>query len=103
MRGRIAPVEDRAYYVYILAGKSAVLYTGVTRNLLQRLAKHRERSVPGFTARYNLTRLVHYEIFGSAGAAIAREKQIKGWLRAKKIALIESKNPEWKDLSGELM
>ncbi len=96
-------MEDRAYYLYILAGKSAVLYTGVTRDLVRRLAKHRERSVPGFTARYNVTRLVYYEIFGSAGAAIAREKQIKGWLRAKKIALIESKNPEWKDLTAELM
>ena len=96
-------MEDRAYYVYILAGKSAVLYTGVTRNLVQRLAKHRERTVPGFTARYNVTRLVYYELFGSAGAAIAREKQTKGWLRSKKVALIETKNPGWKDLSDELM
>ncbi len=71
-------------------------------DFVNRLAKHRERKVPGFTARYNVTRLVYYEVFGSAGAAIAREKQLKGWTRAKKIALIESKNPQWRDLTGEI-
>jgi putative endonuclease len=94
-------VKERAYYVYILAGKSAVLYTGVTRDLVWRIAQHRGGDVPGFTAKYNVKRLVYYEAFGSAGAAIAREKQIKGWVRAKKVALIESKNPGWRDLSDD--
>lgn len=89
----------RHYYVYIMTNKSRTLYTGVTSDLLRRVFEHRNKLVPGFTARYNITRLVYFETTEDATAAIAREKQIKGWLRTKKIALIESDNPKWEDLS----
>ncbi len=87
------------FFVYILASKSRVLYTGVTNDLYRRVAEHKTRQVPGFTARYNVNRLVYYEEYSRIQDAIAREKQIKGWLRRKKVALIESQNPEWNDLS----
>ncbi|HEX5483171.1 MAG TPA: GIY-YIG nuclease family protein [Terriglobia bacterium] len=90
----------KAYYVYIMASKSRTLYTGVTSNLERRVLQHRRKLLPGFTARYNINRLVHYEIFGDIVAAIAREKQVKNWGRMKKIALIESVNRDWKDLSA---
>jgi len=89
-------------YVYITASQSGVLYTGVTNNLIRRITEHREKTVEGFTKEYNATRLVHYQRFEDIRNAIAREKQIKGWLRAKKIALIESSNPKWKDLAENL-
>ena len=91
----------KTYYVYIMASASRVLYTGVTNNVLRRAAEHAGRQVPGFAARYRTKELVYVELFGDVRAAIAREKQIKGWLRRKKIALIESLNPQWKDLSAE--
>jgi len=87
------------YYVYVMASKSRTLYTGVTNNLERRVLQHRHKLIPGFTTRYNINRLVYYEACGDVLAAIAREKQIKGWLRSKKIALIESANRDWKDLS----
>ena len=89
-------------FVYILASKSGVLYTGVTSTLNRRIVQHRHKTFDGFTTRYNVNRLVHYERFADIRTAIAREKQIKGWLRAKKIALIESANPSWKDLAESL-
>jgi putative endonuclease len=89
------------YYVYILANRTRVLYTGVTNNLERRISQHKNGITPGFTSQYNVTRLVYYETFSGIRDAIAREKQIKGWLRAKKIALIESVNPKWEDLSKE--
>ena len=79
--------------------KSRTLYTGVTNDLERRVYEHKQKLVPGFTAKYNITRLVYFEVTQDVQAAITREKQIKGWLRSKKIALIESVNPEWKDLS----
>jgi putative endonuclease len=82
-----------------MASLSRTLYTGVTNDLARRVYQHKQRLVPGFTSRYNITRLVYYEPFGDIRDAIVREKQIKGWLRAKKIALIESMNPEWNDLN----
>ncbi len=88
-------------YVYIMAGKSAVLYTGVTNNLERRVLEHKRKLISGFTDRYNVDRLVYCEDWGNIRDAIAREKQIKGWLRKKKVALIESKNPGWKDLSAD--
>jgi putative endonuclease len=91
----------KKYYVYIMASKSRVLYTGVTNNLERRVYEHKSKLVEGFTSKYNITRLVHYEETNDVHIALAREKQIKGWLRAKKIALIESVNPQWKDLSLE--
>jgi len=85
-------------FVYILAGKSGVLYVGVTANLYIRVVQHRQKRIEGFTKKYNITRLVYYEQSGDIRDAIAREKQIKGWLRRRKIALIESTNPTWRDL-----
>ena len=87
------------YYVYIMTNRSRTLYTGVTNDLERRVHEHRMKLVPGFTARYSITRLVYYESTGDVETAIAREKQIKGWLRRKKLALIDSENPEWRDLS----
>ena len=92
---------SRSYYVYTLASRSRTLYTGVTDNLERRMIEHREGHVPGFTTRYRIFRLVHFEEFGDIGAAIAREKEIKGWNRAKKVALIEARNPTWEDLADK--
>lgn len=89
------------YYVYIMTNKSKTLYTGVTNNLTRRVYEHKNKLIPGFTSKYNITKLVYYEIFSEITQAIAREKQIKGWLRKKKIDLIESVNPDWKDLSQD--
>ena len=77
------------------------MYVGVTNNLVRRMRQHREHTFAGFTARYNVHRLVWYQIFGGIWDAIAREKQLKGWRREKKIHLIESENPTWRDLSEE--
>jgi len=89
------------YYVYIMTNKSKTLYTGVTNNLERRVYEHKHKLVPGFTSTYNITLLVYFETTTDVKAAISREKQIKGWLRNKKIGLIEAVNPEWKDLSTE--
>jgi putative endonuclease len=90
---------NKQYYVYIMTNIARTLYTGVTNNLERRAYEHKMKLIPGFTARYNLNRLVYYEIAVNISSAIKREKQIKGWLRNKKIELVESINPEWKDLS----
>lgn len=90
------------YFVYILTNfTNNVLYTGVTNNLERRLYEHRNNLADGFTKCYHVHKLVYFEATSDIYSAISREKQIKGWLRSKKIALIESKNPEWKDLSEE--
>jgi len=91
----------KQYYVYIMTNRSRTLYTGVTNDLERRVYEHKHKLIPGFTSKYNITRLVYYEVWSDIREAIAREKQIKGWLRAKKIALIESINPGWEDLSEE--
>jgi putative endonuclease len=91
----------KEYFVYIMTNRSRTLYTGVTNNLERRVYEHKHKLLPGFTSKYNITRLVWYESGDNINVAIMREKQIKGWLRAKKIVLIESINPEWKDLSEE--
>ena len=87
------------YYVYIMASRSRVLYTGVTNDLARRVDEHKLSLTPGFTSRYHVTRLVHFEEFGDVRDAIAREKQLKGWVRSRKIRLIEQKNPTWEDLA----
>ncbi|HUE50927.1 MAG TPA: GIY-YIG nuclease family protein [Terriglobales bacterium] len=87
------------YYVYIMTNRSKTLYTGVTGYLERRVVEHKHGLKGEFAARYKINRLVSFESFGDVHAAIAREKQIKGLLRIKKIALIVSVNPEWKDLS----
>jgi putative endonuclease len=81
--------------------KSRTLYTGVTNDLIRRVYEHKNKLVKGFTSKYNIQFLVYYESTSSIESAIEREKQIKGWLRARKIELIDSMNPEWKDLSEE--
>ncbi|MCQ1529098.1 GIY-YIG nuclease family protein [Lutispora saccharofermentans] len=90
------------YYVYILTNYSnKVLYTGVTNNLERRVYEHKNKLVKGFTEKYNVHKLVYFDSTTDVKVAIAREKQIKGWTRLKKIELIESMNPEWKDLSED--
>lgn len=90
------------YYVYMMTNKAnKVLYTGVTNNLERRLWEHKNKQIEGFTSRYNATKLVYFEQTSDINSAIGREKQIKGWLRAKKNNLIESVNPDWKDLSDD--
>lgn len=93
----------RQYYVYIMTNNSRTLYTGVTNNLQRRVYEHKNKLVKGFTEKYNIKKLVYYEETNDINSAIAREKQIKGWLREKKIKLIEESNSEWKDLSEEWM
>jgi putative endonuclease len=90
---------ERTFHVYIMASKSGVLYVGVTSELCNRVSKHKEKAIPGFTQKYNVSKLVWFEPHTSIRAAIAREKEVKKWRRSKKIALIESLNSEWKDLS----
>ena len=90
----------RDYYVYIMTNKARTLYVGVTNNLEQRVAQHKEKLVEGFTSRYGLNELAYYASTKDVREAIAREKQIKGWTRAKKIVLIEEMNPNWDDLSA---
>ena len=88
------------YYVYILASRSRNLYIGVTNDLERRVYEHKKKLVPGFTTKYNIDRLVYFVTTQDVEVAISREKQIKGWLRTKKISLIESMNPTWDDLSA---
>ncbi len=88
-------------YVYIMTNKSKTLYVGVTNNLQRRVYEHKNKTIQGFTSKYNITKVVYFEVFNNIESAIKREKQIKGWLRKKKIELIESMNPDWNDLSEE--
>jgi putative endonuclease len=91
--------HEKRYYVYIMASRSLNLYTGVTGNLYDRILQHKKGEVEGFTKRYHVNRLVYYEPFKYVDNAIAREKQIKAWTRAKRLALIKSLNPTWQDLA----
>jgi putative endonuclease len=93
---------ERAFHVYALAGKSGVLYVGVTGHLAKRIWQHKEKLGSGFARQYNLDRLVWFERHSTARTAIAREKEINGWRRSKKVALIEAMNPQWRDLSERL-
>ena len=94
---------DNQYYVYMMTNKhNTVLYTGVTNDLMRRVYEHKEGLGGVFTSKYNLTRLVYYEITEDVRAAIEREKQIKGGSRIKKEELVDSVNPEWRDLYDEL-
>jgi putative endonuclease len=95
---------SRRYFVYILTNEHrTTLYTGVTGDLLQRVEQHRQKLVPGFTQRYNVDRLAHYEEFEDVRQAIEREKQLKAGSRQKKLDLIAASNPEWKDLFEDLL
>jgi putative endonuclease len=93
--------EQKTYFVYIMTNRSKTLYTGITGNLIARVRRHKLGIGSAFTSRYKLDRLVYFERFEDVHNAIEREKDIKRWLRMKKIALIVSVNPEWRDLSAE--
>ncbi len=88
------------YYVYIMNSPSGTLYTGVTNDLRRRVYEHKHKLMPGFTARYNVTRLAYFEETDNINSAITREKEIKSWRRSKKLLLIKSLNPKWEDLSS---
>lgn len=95
---------ERQYFVYITTNQNnTTLYPGMTNNLARRTWEHKAKLVEGFTKKYNINKLVYYEPTNDVRSAIQREKQIKGWLRRKKVALIESVNPEWADLSAEFL
>jgi putative endonuclease len=105
-RGEAVPFileMNHQYYIYIMTNQhNKVLYTSVTNNLIRRIYEHKEKLVSGFTKRYNIDKLVYYEVFQDAYNAISREKQIKGGSRQKKIDLINRMNPDWKDLYQEI-
>src|SRR5687767_1591171 len=94
---------ERRFFVYILASERKTLYTGVTNNLPARLLQHRNGTGSAFTARYGISRLVYFEEAPTAYDAISREKQVKVWTRAKRVALITSENPEWDDLGPTVL
>ena len=95
---------EHGYFVYAFSnGRHTVLYTGVTNDLRGRVAQHRNSAFTGFTHRYNADKLVYYEEFSDIRAAIAREKQIKGRSRTKKVTLVNAMNPHWQDLLGDLL
>ena len=91
------------YFVYIMTNRSGTLYTGLTSDLERRVYQHKHKLIPGFTSRYRINKLIFYEMTSNVEAAIAREKQIKGWLRKKKLALVATINAEWRDLSDDWM
>ena len=90
----------KQYYIYILTNRSGTLYVGVTNDLKRRVYRHKHGLIKGFTSKYGINRLVYYESTTDVRSAITREKEIKGWRRSKKIALIESFNRNWKDLAA---
>jgi putative endonuclease len=91
--------DEKRYFVYIMTNPSKTLYTGMTNSIRRRVREHKLKLTPGFAAKYNITRPVYFETFEDVRNAIEREKQIKAWTRAKRIALIECTNPKWDDLS----
>ena len=91
----------RQYYVYIMTNATRTLYVGVTNDLERRVYQHKQKLIDGFTKKYNLTWLAYYEQTSDVRSAITREKEIKGWRRSKKVELIESFNPRWRDLSQD--
>lgn len=101
-KSRVAKYEEvmivDMYFVYVMSNRSRTLYVGMTNNLRVRVVQHKEKLIPGFTQRYNITKLVYFEEFSDVRYAIAREKEIKKWRREKKIKLIEAMNAEWKEI-----
>ena len=92
----------KQYYVYLMANRSKTLYVGMTNHLQRRVYEHKHMVKDGFTRRYLVDRLLYYEVTDDVSSAIAREKQIKGWWRSKKVAPVESRNPKWQDLASDL-
>ena len=90
---------EKTYYVYIMASQRRVHYIGVTGHIEIRVRQHKSHAFGGFTTKYNVTNLVYLERYGSVGKAIRREKELKDWRREKKVELIETSNPKWRDLS----
>jgi len=97
----MSPRERRSYCVYIMGSLTGTLYIGFTGNLHHRVFQHKFHELEGFTARYDVERLLYWASFDDVHKALAREKQLKGWSRAKKIALIEARNPHWLDLAKD--
>ena len=96
-------MQEKTYYVYLLTTwNNKVLYTGVTNNLERRMYEHKNKLIDGFTKKYNVNKLVYFEKTDDVLLAIEREKQIKGWLRVKKNKLVDSLNPDWRDLYDEV-
>ena len=89
----------RQYYLYIMASRGRTLYVGMTNDLERRVYEHKQGNKGGFTERYRIAKLVYHETTSDVRTAIEREKQLKGWRRSKKVALVESVNPEWEDLA----
>jgi len=87
------------YYVYIMTSQSGTLYIGMTNDIKKRVYQHKNHLIPGFTDKYNVDRLLYVETISDPVSAIRREKQLKKWGREKKVALVDSQNPDWKDLS----
>lgn len=96
-------MNQKQYYIYIMTNHSKTLYIGVTNDLIRRVWEHKQGLVSGFTKKYRIKKLVYFEQTSDVKSAITREKELKGWLRGKKIALIESTNPMWKDLYSDLL
>ena len=94
-------MPDRQYFVYIMTNRSRTLYAGVTGDLERRVHEHKDKLIPGFTSKYRVDRLVYFEATNDIRSAIEREKQIKGWRRTRKLALVRSVNPTWRDLSRD--
>ena len=94
-------IPMKTYHTYIMASNSFTLYVGMTNNLKRRVREHKSKQVKGFTSRYNINKLVWYETTTDVRSAIARENQLKGWRRDRKVDLITSMNPEWRDLSRD--
>jgi putative endonuclease len=92
-------MKEQEYFVYILCSRSGTLYIGMTNSIYRRTLQHKRREIEGFSSKYHCDRLVYYESFDDVHKAIGREKQLKGWSPAKKIALIESRNPRWEDMA----
>jgi putative endonuclease len=92
-------MDYKKYWVYIVGSRTGTLYIGMTNNIYRRVLEHKSGEFEGFASKYHCTRLIYYESFDDVRNAIDREKQLKGWRREKKIALIESLNPRWEDLA----
>lgn len=92
-------MREHQYFAYIMSSNSGTLYIGMTNSIYRRALQHKSGEIEGFASKYHCTRLVYYESYDDVHRAIGREKQLKGWTRARKIALIESRNPRWADLA----